>query len=173
VRKAPRARELWPFILNRFLYMLQSKFAQSTGMQAGEEMLVAIESAKKVGAKVELIDRDINLTMQRLIGRMGVMEKLRLSIEMLFGLLPFGRRVELEKLTEEEFAEQLVSSLKRALPGAYDVLIDERNSYMAAKIAMLMDSTKGKIVCVVGAGHVSGLSSRLDRRWRVELEYPL
>lgn len=172
-RKAPRARELWPFILNKFLYMLQSKFAQSTGMQAGEEMLVAIESAKKVGAKVELIDRDINLTLQRLIERMGVKEKLRLSVEMLFGLLPFGRRVEFEKLTEEKFDEQLVSSLKSALPAAYDVLIDERNSYMAAKIAMLMDSTKGKIVCVVGAGHVSGLSSRLDSRWRVELEYPL
>jgi pheromone shutdown-related protein TraB len=171
--RVPRARELWPFILNRFFYMLQNKFAQSTGMQAGEEMLVATESAKKVGARVELIDRDINLTMQRLIERMGVREKLRLSIEMLFGLLPFGRRVELEKLTEDEFANQLVASLKRALPGAYDVLIDERNSYMAAKIAMLMDSTKGKIVCVVGAGHVSGLQSRLDRRWRVELEYPL
>jgi pheromone shutdown-related protein TraB len=171
--KVPRARELLPFILNKFFYLLQRKFAQSTGMQAGEEMLVAIESAKKVGAKIELIDRDINLTLQRLIERMGAREKLRLSIEMFFGLLPFGRRVELEKLTEEEFADQLVSSLKRALPGAYEVLIDERNSYMASKIAMLMDSTKGKIVCVVGAGHVSGLSSRLDSRWRVELEYPL
>jgi len=172
-REALRARELGPFILNKFFYFLQTKFAHRTGMPAGEEMLIAIECAREVGAKVELIDRDINLTLQRLVERMGAREKLRLLLELLLGLLPFGGRVELEKLTEEEVVDRLLSSLKRALPDAYEVLIDERNSYMAAKIAMLLASTKGKIVCVVGAGHVSGLCRRLESKWQAKLEYPL
>jgi len=171
--EAMRARELGPFVLNKFFYLLQTKFAHRTGMPAGEEMLIAIECARNVGARVELIDRDINLTLQRLVERMGAREKLRLLFELLLGLLPFGGQVDLEKLTEEEIVDRLLSSLKRALPDAYEVLIDERNSYMAAKIAMLLASTKGKIVCVVGAGHVSGLCRRLQSKWRAKLEYPL
>jgi len=172
-REAMRARELGPFVLNKFFYFLQTKFAHRTGMPAGEEMLVAIECAREVGAKVELIDRDINLTLRRLVERMGAREKLRLLLELLLGLLPLGGRVELEKLTEEEMVAYLLSSLKRALPSAYEVLIEERNSYMAAKIALLLASTKGKIVCVVGAGHVFGLCRRLESKWRAKLEYPL
>lgn len=172
-RDAMRAGELGPFVLNKFFYFLQVRFAHRTGMPAGEEMLIAIECAQKVGARVELIDRDINLTLQRLVERMGVKEKLRLFLELLLGLLPFGGRVELEKLTEEEIVAGLISSLKRALPGAYEVLIEERNSYMAAKLAMLLASTKGKIVCVVGAGHVPGIYRRLGGRWQAKLEYPL
>jgi len=38
---------------------------------------------------------------------------------------------------------------------------------------MLLASAKGKIVCVVGAGHVSGLCRRLEGKWRAKLEYPL
>jgi pheromone shutdown protein TraB len=172
-REAVRARELGPFILNKFFHLIQTKFARQTGMPAGEEMLTAIKSAQKAGARVELIDRDINLTLQRLVERMGVREKMRLFLELLLGLLPFGARVDLERLTEDEIVTRLLSSLKRALPGAYEVLIEERNAYMAARIAILLASTKGKIVCVVGAGHVSGLCRRLDSKWQVKLEYPL
>jgi pheromone shutdown-related protein TraB len=172
-REAMRPRELAPSVFNKFFYLLQTKFARRTGMPAGEEMLIAIERARKVGARVELIDRDINLTLQRLVERMGPREKLRLLLELLVGLLPFGGRVDLERLTEEEVVDRLLSSLKRALPGAYEVLIEERNSYMAAKIAMLLSSTKGKIVCVVGAGHISGICRRLESKWQAKLEYSL
>lgn len=172
-RDAMRARELGPFILNKFFHLIQAKFAHQTGMPAGEEMLTAIESAQKVGARVELIDQDINLTLRRLVERMGVREKMRLFLELLLGLLPFGARVELERLTEDEILAHLLSSLKRAMPSAYEVLIEERNSYMAAKIAILLASTKGKIVCVVGAGHVLGLRQRLEGKWQAKLEYPL
>jgi len=172
-RDAMHAGEMGPFVLNKFFYFLQAKFAHRTGMPAGEEMLTAIECAQKVGARVELIDRNINLTLQRLVARMGAKEKLRLFLELLLGLLPFGGRVDLEKLTEEEIVTGLISSLKRALPGAYEVLIEERNSYMAAKLTMLLASTKGNIVCVVGAGHISGICRRLEGKWQAKLEYPL
>ncbi|MDI6820036.1 MAG: TraB/GumN family protein [Candidatus Hodarchaeaceae archaeon] len=161
-----RARRFGLFMLNNLLYLLQNRFARQTGTPAGEEMLAAIECAKRVGARVELIDRDIGITLERLMGRTGMMEKMKFLAEILLGFLPFGPRVKLDKLTEDEVLSHLLSSLKRASPAAYEVLIEERNEYMAARIAELLALSSGRIVCVVGAGHVPGLCQRLTRERR-------
>jgi pheromone shutdown-related protein TraB len=153
-------------LLNRLLYFLQSRVAQQTGMPAGEEMLTAVRSARKTGARLELIDQDINVTLQRLIGRMKTGEKLRLGAELLLSLLPFGQRIDLERVTEEQIVEQLLLSLRRSSPTAYEVLIRERDEYMAAKIEKLLAASSGKVICVVGAGHVPGLYRRLSARAR-------
>ena len=161
-------------VLCGILYLLQSKFAHQTGMPAGEEMLTAIRYAKDAGARVELIDRDIGVTLQRLIDSMPLREKVRLSAELLLGLLPFwGKRVELERLTEEEVVKYLLHDLKRASPTVYRVLIEERDVYMASKIAILL-STGKKVTCIVGAGHVPGICERLSRipgGWGAKFEY--
>lgn len=175
---ALRLGQLKLFILNRLLHAIQNKFARRTGMPAGEEMLTAIEYAKKAGARVELIDRDINLTLQRLNYLMSKREKIRLFGELLIGLLPFvGERIDFEKLTEDQVAASLVSALKQASPTTYKVLIEERDEFMATRIASLLASSEGKIVCVVGAGHVPGLHrrliSQLEGSWQAKLEYPL
>lgn len=149
-------------LLGGFLYLLQSKFSRQTGMPAGEEMLVAIKHAREVGARVELIDRDIGVTLQRLLDLMGWRERFRLFVELLLGLLPFGKRVELERLTDEQIVEYLLRELKRASPTAYQVLISERDVYMASRLAMLL-SRGDRVVCVVGAGHVPGIYGRLSK----------
>lgn len=170
-----RARRFGLFVLNNLLHLLQNRFARQTGTPAGEEMLAAIECAKKIGARVELIDRDIGITLEGLMGRMGTREKMKFLAEILLGFLPFGTRVELDKLTEDEVLSHLLSSLKRMSPAAYEVLIEERNEYMAARITELLALSSGKIVCVVGAGHVPGLCQKLmgERRgWHaVSWEY--
>ncbi|MFQ6130029.1 MAG: TraB/GumN family protein [Candidatus Hadarchaeaceae archaeon] len=162
-------------LLSSLLYLLQKKFSQQTGMPAGEEMLVAIRYAQKIGARVELIDRDISITLQRLIDRMSWWEKLRLVAELLLGLLPFGKRVELERLTDEQIVAYLLNELKLASPTAYQVLIRERDVYMASRVAMLLSASTGKVACVVGAGHVPGIYERLSRgisgSWRMKLKY--
>lgn len=163
--EALRARQLSLFVLNKLLYLLQARFARQTGMPAGKEMLTALRCAERVGARVELIDRDIGITLQRLIQRMGKREKLRLLVELLFGFLPFGPRIELERVTEDQIVAQLLRSLRRASPTAYEVLIEERNAHMAAEVTRLLTTTKGKLVCVVGAGHIPGLSQRLAAPW--------
>jgi len=174
--EALRLGQLGLFILNKLLYLLQTRFAHQAGMPAGEEMLTAIERAGEAGARVELIDRDISLTLQRLVGRMGRREKIRLFGELLLALLPFGgKRMAIERLTEDQVVTQLLCELKRASPTAYAVLIEERDTHMAARILLLLASCKGKIVCVVGAGHVPGLYRRLAAQagnWQLKLEYP-
>ncbi len=162
-------------LLNSLLYLLQNRFSHQTGMPAGEEMLVAIRHAREIGARVELIDRDINITMQRLINRMSWRERVKLFVGLLLGLLPFGNRVELERLTDDQIVAYLLQELKRTSPTSYQVLIGERDAYMASRVAMLLSASTGKVACVVGAGHVPGIYERLSKglsgSWRTSVEY--
>ena len=160
-----RAGQFKLFVLNKLLYLLQTRFARQTGMPAGKEMFTALQCARRVGARVELIDRDIGITLERLMRRMGKREKLRLFVELLFGFLPFGPRIDLERVTENQVVAQLLWSLRRASPAAYEVLIEERDVHMAAEVTRLLTTTKGKVVCVVGAGHIPGLCQRLAAPW--------
>lgn len=162
-------------LLNSLFYLLQKKFSHQTGMPAGEEMLVAIRHAQEIGARVELIDRDIGITMQRLTDCMPWRERLRLFAELLLGLLPFGKRVELERLTDDKIVAYLLHELEQASPAAYQVLIRERDAYMASRVAILLSASTGKVACVVGAGHVPGIYERLSRgisgSWRMSVGY--
>lgn len=164
-------------LLSGLLYMMQNKFAHQTGMPAGEEMLVAARHAREVGARVELIDQDIRVTMQRLTDRMSWREKIRLFVGLLLALLPFGKRVELERLTEDQIVAHLLQELKRTSPAAYEVLIEERDTHMASRLAILLSSGVGRVACVVGAGHVPGIYERLSKcisgGWGAKLEYGL
>ena len=102
-------------------------------------------------------------------------ERFRLFGELLLGLLPFGKRIELERLTEDQIVTYLLHELKRVSPTAYRVLIGERDAYMASRVAMLLSVSTGKVACVVGAGHVPGIYERLSRglsgSWRMSVEY--
>ncbi|MBA7501500.1 hypothetical protein ES706_00070 [subsurface metagenome] len=173
--EAVRAGGVKLSLLNGLLYLLQNRFSRQTGMPAGEEMLVAIRHAQEVGARVELIDRDISITLQRLIDRMSWRERVGLFAELLLGLFPFGKRIELERLTDDQIVTYLLQELKRTSPTAYQVLIGERDAYMASRVAMLLSTSTGKVVCVVGAGHVPGIYERLSKgpsgSWRISVEY--
>lgn len=173
--KPPGRFKIEPFTLEGLLYLLQRRFSSRAGMPAGEEMLGAARSAQEVGARLELIDRDINVTLKRLMDQMGWREKLRLFLELCLGFFPWGGRFNLERLTEEEVVAELLASFRRALPTAYRVLIEERNSYMAQRLSSLLVKHEGKVVGVVGAGHVPGLASMLELAlrggWRLNLEF--
>lgn len=148
-------------ILNRVLHFFQQRIAQQAGIVVGGEMLVAIRTSKEIGARVELIDRDMDVTLQRFVNRMSRWEKIKFGFNVLFGLL-VGEKIDFRKLTDEEVVKRLVSELKEASEGAYEVFIRERDEFMAHRIFQLMETTNGKIVCAVGAGHVSGLYKRLE-----------
>ena len=175
---ALRSGQLRPFILAKLFQAIQNKFARRTGMPIGEEMLAAIEYAKKAGARIELIDRDIVVTIQRLSYLMSRREKIRLFGELLISLLPFvGKGTDFGRLTEDQVTSSLVSTLEQASPTTYKVLVEERDEFMATRIVSLLASSDEKIVCVVGAGHVPGLYRRLISQlkgsWQTRLEYPL
>ena len=152
---------LFAKVLNYF----QERIGKQTGMMPGEEMLAAVQKAEEVEAEVSLIDRDISLTLQRLLDKMSVWDKLKIAIQLLFSFFYKGEELKYEDLNEEEMIDKLIEALRETSEPAYEVLIEERNVYMAERISELLSSRNGKIVCVVGAGHLRGLEEEIDRRW--------
>ena len=66
---------------------------------------------------------------------------------------------EIEKLKGKSAVQDMMEELAGFLPSVKEVLIDERDRYLAAKI---FTSTGNKVVAVIGAGHVDGIIKRLE-----------
>ncbi|MEM3402877.1 MAG: TraB/GumN family protein [Candidatus Hadarchaeales archaeon] len=165
--------------LSWFLGLLQEKFSSQTGMPAGRAMVAAGDSAKQIGAAVVLMDQNILATIERLYSLMPLREKFLLLVHILFALLPFHRKIDMEALTEEAVAQNLVERFRKFFPTAARILIDERDEYMVMKLLPVLSSGK-KIVCVVGAAHIFGMERLLAENlrevekkfwWREKIEF--
>ncbi|MEM2282431.1 MAG: TraB/GumN family protein [Candidatus Hadarchaeales archaeon] len=151
------------------LYLIQEFFSRRTGVRAGAEMLEAIGAAEEVGARVEFLDRDIGLTLQRLLA-LGPWEKLKFAFWAAGGFL-FSPRVNPEELLQGKVLSSLLGTFRRACPGFYRVLVEERDEYILNRILEL-SGTGEKLVCVVGAGHLEGIKRRLAWTFRTEWTVP-
>ncbi|CAG0975490.1 MAG: TraB/GumN family protein [Candidatus Methanoperedens sp.] len=149
------------FMLHWLLAYVQKKIGADTGVKPGAEMMAAIEQAEKSGAKIALIDRDIQLTLSRFWNKMSFFEKLKLFGSLIGASFGFGsREIDMETVTNEDVVTQLVGELRKLAPSAATVLIDERDAFMAKNLIDL--SNQGKVVAVVGAGHREGIQKYLD-----------
>ena len=149
------------FLLHWLLAYVQRKIGADTGVKPGAEMLSAIEMAEKGGARVALIDRDIQVTLARFWNRMSFFEKLKLFGSLIGASLGFGTKdIDINTVTQEDVVTQLVSELRKVAPSAASVLLDERDIYMAKNLLDL--SREGTVVAVVGAGHREGIQKYLN-----------
>ena len=148
------------FVLNN----LQTHLGHRTGMLPGSEMLTAVETARSVNARIVLIDMDIAEIMGRL-GAISRWEKFKLVFKLLVGMIPWpgNEEINLEKVPPERVIEQALSWMHRELPDIYNVLITDRNAYMADWVRELSKQYKN-IVVVVGAGHRHGLEKLLKQK---------
>ncbi|RZN45183.1 TraB/GumN family protein [archaeon] len=151
------------FLASLLLTNFQKRMGEELGTKPGAEMLEAIEYAGD--APVELLDRDINTTFKRAWQRMSLREKLKILYSVLFSFLEEGEAIDegaLEKLQEEDALNAMLEELAQEIPSVKEVLIDERDAYIAAKIqGALSGKTGATMVAVVGAGHINGIVSHL------------
>lgn len=153
-------------ILIRLIYIFQERLAKLTGSPIGEEMLTAIEEARKVRALIMLIDQDMEITIRQLM-EIPLREKFLMGLQILFSLfMPFEKKI--SDLTEEETVEKLLSDFRKFFPFTYKILVEQRNVIMANRLLPLLNSDK-KVVCVVGAAHVKGilqiLQNHAEKSW--------
>lgn len=143
-------------LLTWLLSFIQSRIGADLGVKPGEDMIRAVEVAEELGIPIVLIDRDIQVTMNRLWSSMGLLEKLKMMFSLIAGVLGFGdtREIDIDALGEGENVNELMEELRRFAPSMARVLIDERDAYMAN--ALLSQAGRGDVLAVVGAGHVSG-----------------
>jgi len=146
------------------LSSIQRKLGKEYGVEPGSEMIAAIREAEEMGLEVALVDRDISVTLKRAWRKMGVREKFRLTWEFLKAVFGISEeeleRIDLKELMNQDVISAMMKEFSEIAPSAASVLIDERDRYIAKKI--FDESKKGRVVAVVGAGHIDGIKKCLE-----------
>ena len=149
-------------LMQSMLSAEQRKLGINEGQQPGAELLAAVEAANEVGCEVELVDRDIQTTLRRAWRRMRFREKWRLLTSLL-GDEDEEDTEEIdvnELLQDSDLLSSMMEELKGFSPGAGEVLIDERDSFIASKLTRL--GHERRVLAVLGAGHLQGVSEKLS-----------
>jgi pheromone shutdown-related protein TraB len=158
----------------RTLYLLahlalssyQRRIGKHLGVQPGAELVTATKTAAKRGIPVELIDRDINITLKRTWRNLGLWRRATL----LFSLLgsddddkgePITKDT-VEGMKQQQALSEMLADLGKQVPEIKGPLVDERDQYLVSK---MRDAGEGKqtVVAVVGAAHVPGMTAQLDQ----------
>lgn len=148
------------FLASTLLSYFQNKIGDDLGVKPGSEMMAAIEAAEEVGAKVALIDRDINITLKRVMNQMTLKEKLKFVVSLIGSIFTDDESLEdIENLKKEDTLQEVMEYFKEVSPTAYNALVSERDAYLAAKI---LEIGEDKVIAVVGAGHKPGINRYLD-----------
>ncbi len=146
-------------LLQSLLAAEQRKLGMDEGQQPGAELLAAVEAANEFDLEVELVDRDIQTTLRRAWNKMRFKEKMGLMWAL---LAEEEEEEELEfeqMLSDKDLLTSLMEELREVSPGAGEVLIDERDEFIARKISAIRG--RGKVLAVLGAGHLEGVSKLL------------
>lgn len=150
------------FLASTLLGYFQSKIGENLDVKPGSEMIGAIEAAEDLDIPIALIDRDINITLQRALNKMTFKEKasfLFSSIASFFKGEDEADEIDIEELKDPENIDQIMDYFKEISPGAHEVLVKERDAYLAGNINQL---PYDKVIAVVGAGHKPGINKHLD-----------
>jgi len=146
-------------LLQSMLAAEQRKLGLDEGEQPGAELLAAIKMAEERGIRVELVDRDIQTTLRRAWRKMRFREKFRL----LAGMMADEDEEDIpelkQMLEDKDLLSAMMDELREIAPGAGEVLVDERDIFLAGKIDALRDGNR--VLAVVGAGHLEGIRKNL------------
>lgn len=156
--KVIREKKAFLLLSNLLLASFQKKIAVKFGINPGQEMISAMETAEAVGADINLADRDIRITLSRIWRSMGIWQKLKLLFHLILstGGLEDISEADIEKMKQQDVLEALLREVETSLPALRKILIDERDRYLAYKIQTAPGRKK---VAVVGAGHVPGIKA--------------
>ena len=149
------------FFTTTLLSYFQSKIGEDVDVKPGSEMVGAIEACEDLQIPIALIDRDISTTLQRALNKMGFMEKAKFMFGLLASVLGFGDEedVDIEELKNPENLDDLMEMFKDEAPSVHEVLVHERDAYLAGKILQI---PQDHVIAVVGAGHRPGIERYLD-----------
>jgi pheromone shutdown-related protein TraB len=161
IKELLKGNNLAIFLIQTMLAFVQRKVGAEMGVKPGSEMLAAIEAANKRGLQVALIDRDLGITLSRFWNKMTLREKFRMLYSLVLAGLGIGTRdIDIDKMTQEDVVTDLIEELREFTPSVAEVLVDERDAYLAHNL-LEIGRTK-RVVGVVGAGHREGIRKYLE-----------
>lgn len=161
VSKIIKEEKVGLFLATTILSYFQSKIGEDVDVKPGSEMIGAIEAAEDLEIPIALIDREINTTLQRALNKMGFVEKLKFGFSLLTSIFSSDEEdeIDIEELKNPDNLDELMEFFKDESPKVYEVLVQERDAYLAGNILRI---PQDHVIAVVGAGHKPGINRYLD-----------
>jgi pheromone shutdown-related protein TraB len=162
--KIIRQRKAGLVMANLALSAYQRRIAEQFGIEPGAEMRAAAEVAEQKGLPLQLVDRDLAVTLRRSYANVPWYKRLYLMSGLLLGMVSSEEIDEesIEKLKQGDILESTFTEFAQYSPELYEALIAERDRYMAASLRQNnAERTSGEVLVVLGAGHLEGVGKQL------------
>ena len=160
--KVFKRKEGFLLLANLILSSFQKRMGMNAGVKPGDEMLAAMDAARESETPFVLVDRPIQITLKRAWAKNSFWGKCKLLATLISSA--FSKEEpdpsEIEKLKERNEMDSMMNELAEYMPVIKEVLIDERDRYLASKI---WDAQGSNIVAVLGAGHLPGVQAWLEK----------
>ncbi|WP_129139239.1 TraB/GumN family protein [Modicisalibacter coralii] len=144
----------------------QQRVAEQSGIEPGAEMREAVKACRRADLPLQLIDRDIGVTLKRVYARVPWWQRAGL-IGGLLGSLLSRQKVsseEIERLKQGDVLESTFAEFAEQSEALYTPLIRERDRYMALRLAEENTPPRYRnVLVVIGAGHLKGLAEHLSQ----------
>lgn len=160
--KVLKNKQGWVLLANLVLSSFQKRMGENVGVKPGDEMKAATFKAEEMGIATSMVDRPIQITLRRAWAKNTFWGKCKL-LAVLFSSIFEKEEIspeQIEQLKNSSEMDQMMNELASYLPGVKEVLIDERDRYLASHI---WQSKGNKIVAVLGAGHLPGVEKWLGK----------
>jgi pheromone shutdown-related protein TraB len=143
-------------LVNLVLTSFQRRMGMDLGIAPGEEMKRAVSVCEDEGVAFSFADREIQTTLRRAWAKSGFWGKNKLIAALLSSAFTNEKlsEEEIERLKEKSALEDMMQELSAYLPSVKQVLIDERDRYLATRI---FQAPGERNVAVIGAGHGPGI----------------
>ncbi|MBO4532500.1 MAG: TraB/GumN family protein [Treponema sp.] len=149
-------------LANLVLASFQRRMGQNVGVNPGDEMLAAMRVADELGIPSVMADREIQITLKRAWAKNSFWGKCKLLATLLSSAFSKEDMTEqdIENIKQKNEMDSMMNELAEYMPVVKEVLIDERNVYLAQHI---WDSPGKNVVAVLGAGHLEGVVENLEK----------
>ena len=160
--KVLKRKEGFLLLANLMLASYQRRMGLNAGVKPGDEMIAAMNAAEDNKIPCSLVDRPIQITLKRAWGKNSFWGKMKLLAALLSSAFSKEEIApeEIEKLKQRNEMDSMMDELSDYMPVIKEVLIDERDRYLASKI---WNSEGNNIVAVLGAGHLPGVQAYLEK----------
>jgi pheromone shutdown-related protein TraB len=158
--KVIKNKQVFLLLANLALSGFQRRIGVSLDIKPGEEMKKAIETAEKENIPYTFADREIAVTLKRAWKKSSWWGKNKLFAALATSVIG-GEKIskeDVEKMKKRSELDSMMGELSEYLPSVKEVLIDERDKFLASKI---YNAPGKKILAVVGAGHAPGIINHL------------
>ena len=164
-----RQKQLGTLVANLVLGSYQKRMGDQTGVRPGAELQEAVQIAKEKNIPIVLADRQIKTTLRRTWSYTPWYRKFALLgalISSIFDKTEVSEE-ELRKIKEQDSLNAMMAEFGKTFPEVKKVLIDERDQFLASRI---INAPGKKVVAVVGAGHVKGISQIIEQNMELPSE---